>query len=138
MASRAARLGALILALTQFGVAGFYAPAHRLLHHSLRPMDSGRSSISIAGCHSGCCHHRATKSDSRAVRLRDERTPPVPCPDDEDHCAWCAVALQHSAPVASFGMISAVDRVESVLARDQSPIAVREARAFDVRGPPIL
>ncbi|MEK6260656.1 MAG: hypothetical protein AABP62_18815 [Planctomycetota bacterium] len=138
MSSAVVRIGAVVLALAQLGVTGFYAPAHRLLHHSLRSVDTAPSSASAAGCHSGCCHHHAKKAGSAAQAPSEEQTPTSPCPDDENSCVWCAIALQQAAPATPAAEVTVLDPVEFVSTPDHSPAVARLVTAFDVRGPPTL
>ena len=138
MSSAVVRIGAVILALAQLGVTGFYAPAHRLLHHSLRSVDTAKSSAPAAGCRSGCCHHHAKKVGSAAQAPSDERAPTAPCPDDENSCVWCAVALQQADPATPAAEVAALDPVEFVSTATLAPVAARPATAFDVRGPPAV
>ena len=138
MSSAVIRIGAVVLALAQLGVTGFYAPAHRLLHHSLQSVEATKSSASTTGCHSGCCRHHAKQADTTANSPSGEQTPVVPCPDDENSCVWCAVALQQAAPATPPDVVATPDPVEFVSTPDHSPVVARPVMAFDVRGPPVL
>jgi len=143
MSSAVVRIGAVVLALAQLGVSGFYAPAHRLLHHSLRPIEVAKSSAPAAGCRSGCCHHHATKADAATNRPSDEQTPlspssDAPCPDGENSCVWCAIALQQADPATPAAKVAVLDPVEFVSTPSHSPAVAQLVTAFDVRGPPTL
>ena len=136
MSSAVVRIGVVVLALAQLGVTGFYAPAHRLLHHTLQAVDATKTSSPVAGCHSGCCHHHAKKADAVANGPIGERAPTAPCPDDENSCVWCAVALQHADPATPAAEVAVLEPVELVPTPDHSRVVARFATAFDVRGPP--
>lgn len=138
MSSAVVRIGAVVLALAQLAVTGFYAPTHRLLHHSLRTANTTQSSASAAGCHSGCCHHHAKKAGSAAQAPSDEQAPTAPCPDDENSCVWCAIALQQADPATPDAVEAVLDPIEFVATPYHSPAVVRLVTAFDVRGPPTL
>lgn len=138
MSSAVVRIGAVVLALAQLGVSGFYAPAHRLLHHTLRTVDATKTSSPAAGCHSGCCHHHAKKADTAVNSPSDEQTPAAPCPDDENSCVWCAIALQQADPATPAAVQAALDPVEFVSTPDHSSVAARPVTGFDVRGPPTV
>lgn len=138
MSSAVVRIGAVVLALAQLGVSGFYAPAHRLLHHTLRHVDTAKLSTTATGCHSGCCHHHAKKTGSATQVPSEEQTPTAPCPDDENSCVWCAIALQQAGPATPAAEMPSVDPIEFISTPDYSPVAARPATAFDVRGPPVL
>ena len=138
MSSAVVRLGAVVLALAQLGVTGFYAPAHRLLHHSLRHTAANKSSATATGCHSGCCHHHAQQAAAVTNGSSDEPTPTAPCPDDENSCIWCAIALQQADATTPVAVVAALDPVEFVSTPSHSPVAARPVTGFDVRGPPVL
>jgi hypothetical protein len=138
MSSAVVRIGAVVLALAQLGVMGFYAPAHRLLHHSLRTVEAAKSPAPAAGCRSGCCHHHAKNADAGTNSPSAEQAPSAPCPHDENSCVWCAVALQQADPATTAAVVAVLDPVEFVSAPAFSPVAARSAMAFDVRGPPTL
>ena len=138
MSSAVVRIGVVILALAQLGVSGFYAPVHRILHHSLRHVEIGKSSATMKGCHSGCCHHHAKKTDAAANGSSDEPSPTAPCPDDENSCVWCAMALQQADAAKPAAEVAVVELIEFASAPAHSPVAARPVTAFDVRGPPVL
>jgi hypothetical protein len=138
MTSAVVRIGVVVLALAQFGVTGLYAPAHRLLHHSLRAVDTTKDSSPAAGCHSGCCHHHAKKADAPSNGPGHEQVPSSPCPDDENSCVVCAIALQQADATTPVTIEASLDLIEFVSTLNHSPLAARAASAFDVRGPPVL
>ena len=138
MSSAVVRIGAVVLALAQLCVTGFYAPAHRLLHHSLHHAEGTKAASAAAGCRSGCCHHHATKSAAATHSPSEEPAPTAPCSDDENSCVWCAVALQQAAPATSAAEVAALDPIEFLAILDHSPAVARLVTAFDVRGPPTL
>ena len=143
MSSAVVRIGVVVLALAQLGVTSFYAPVHRLLHHTLRPIVSANSPASAVGCRSGCCQHHVKKQHGAAASSSAERTPlslpaDSPCPDDEDSCVWCAIALQQATPATPAVVVACSDPVVFVSTFGHFPVAARPAAAFDVRGPPTL
>ena len=138
MSSAVIRIGVLVLALAQLGVAGFYAPVHRLQHHTLHSVDVAKPLAPIAGCRSGCCHHHAKQVLPVPQPDRDEQAPHAPCPDDESHCVWCVVALHHAAPTTPMFEVAVLDLVEFLATPQLVLFAARPATAFDVRGPPAL
>lgn len=139
MSSAVVRIGVVVLALAQLGVTGFYAPAHRLLHHSLRTVDSTKASSPVAGCHTTCCHHHHAKRATAATNsLGHEQAPSSPCPDDENSCVLCAVALQQADATTPVTIEASLDLIEFVSTLNHSTLAARAVSAFDVRGPPVL
>lgn len=149
MSSAVIRIGVVVLALAQLGVTSFYAPVHRLLHHTLRPVVTANLVASanplapVIGCRSSCCQHHAKKAEGAANSSSVGRTPlslpaDSPCPDDEDSCVWCAIALQQAAPAAPAVVAACSDPVVFVSTPGHFPVAARPAAPFDVRGPPTL
>ncbi len=149
MSSAVVRIGVVVLALAQLGVTSFYAPVHRLLHHTLRPVATANPINSVnppataVGCRSGCCQHHAKKTDGAANSSSAEGTPlslpaDSPCPDDEDSCAWCAIALQQAAPATPAVVMACSDPVVLVPTSGHFSVASRPVAPFDVRGPPTL
>ncbi len=138
MSSAVARIGVVLLALAQLGVSGFYAPVHRMLHHSLRHVDANQSSATATGCHSACCHHHATQAATVSNGSSDEPTPTAPCPDDENSCVWCAIALHQADATKPAAEVAVVELIEFVSTPHHPPVAARPAMAFDVRGPPAI
>ena len=144
MTSLSARIVAVVLVLIQIGVNGIYAPTHRLLHHTLRHVDTGKhivpgkQSASKTTCRSGCCHHDSNRPQSVANQSSDEQRHSAPCSDDESRCVWCMIALQQAdstVPAATEFFLSPVGLVSTV---DTSESVGRLETAFDVRGPPII
>lgn len=143
MSSAVVRIGVVVLALAQLGVTSFYAPVHRLLHHTLRPIASVNPPASAIGCRSGCCQHNVKKAHGAAASPSAERTPlslptDSPCPDDEGSCVWCAIALQQAASATPAVVAACSDPVVLVSTPGHFPVAARPATPFDVRGPPTL
>lgn len=143
MSSAVVRVGVVVLTLIEFGVTGFYAPAHRLLHHTLRPVAASKSAAPATGCHSRCCHHHAAMPDSTVGDANGGQRPPshstdAPCPDDESHCAWCAIALQPADATSPAAVVAAPEPVEFVATFARAPVTARTITPFDVRGPPVL
>ena len=130
------RIGAVLLALAQLGVWGFYAPAHRLLHHShLLVARSEPESPSLARC---CLH---SHQHPHCAPLNPSSTQPVPgtpdqCPDDEQHCGLCIIALHTGCVADPVALTDTAAPVERFAERFESVATSNRARPFDSRGPP--
>jgi hypothetical protein len=148
MFSRSMRIGAVLLALAQLGVWGFYAPAHRLLHHSkllasTTPLAS-KPDAATAGRTQCCSHHHHTHAASAAgvPESQSDCDSHVPvdsrhqCPDDEQHCGLCIIALQAGSTAESVRLTDTVARVEFVAESTGLAPSIKVIQAFDSRGPP--
>lgn len=133
MFSRLMRIGVVLLALAQLGVWGIYAPAHRLLHHShLRTAQAEPA----ATCHSRCCAHHSHPETSTPGTSQPPRHAPDQCPDDDQHCGLCVVALHAACAVDPVRLTNAIDRVEPYAPQVEIAVDRDSVRAFDGRGPP--
>lgn len=132
MFSRSMRIVGLLLALAQLGVWGFYAPAHRLLHHSelkaCRP--------SGTACHSGCCGHQHSKPVSCDGKSGHQGSQsPHQCPEDE-HCGLYAVALQSGTVADAAQLMGNATHAEPFVERVLPAPTKSQPHLFDSRGPP--
>lgn len=115
-----------LIALVQVAVWGFYAPIHRLHHHSVASSAKPKSN-----CKSHCCAHH--HSESRPANSND---PQEQCPDDDQHCGLCLIAVQAGSPVDVVRLLSDLARVERYVGQ-AIPFVERERLSlFDSRGPP--
>ncbi len=127
----------ILLALIQLAIWGFYAPTHRMLHHS----DLSRhahASDSLLKCSSHCCsHHSSTAQRSTAVTKPRADLPPQ-CPEDDENCSLCIIAGQQGSAFQQSPLTMPLVSAEplfGVLSTDgDTPVR----SAFDSRGPPRL
>jgi hypothetical protein len=126
------RVGAVLLALVQLGVWGFYAPAHRLMYHS--PLRSSTTVESVANCHSHCCGHHHHHHHSSAPA--DSGGTPDQCPDDEHQCPLCVLAVQAAQRSDAIALTGAVETVRAVSPFVLLMVMSECATPFDSRGPP--
>jgi hypothetical protein len=126
------RLGAVLLALAQLGVWGFYAPAHRLLHHSkLLP----RTALAEVPCPTHHCSHHHSHSSAPA-HSHPSHDSHDQCPDDDQHCGLCILALHVGCAAEVIQLTGILERVEAVAIEPDLQATFDRARAFDSRGPP--
>jgi hypothetical protein len=129
MFSRPTRIVAVLLGLAQLALWGFYAPAHRLTHHT-------RLAVRVAetSCHSHCCSHHHPSTTTKTVPTDHSHDQ---CPDDEDHCGLCLIALQSGirSEAARFEILTS--RVETFALFPVDSPECHAAAPFDSRGPPV-
>jgi len=132
MTSRSVRVSAVLLTLVQLAVWGFYAPAHRLIHHSHLVT---HKSAGEEKCHAHCCHHHSPVSAKSSSESPGHPTDSH-CPDDEQNCDLCALAMQLACAADSPDLVVTLERVEPLVIHVE-PFSLRVlVRPFDSRGPP--
>ncbi|MFO1043111.1 MAG: hypothetical protein U0941_15070 [Planctomycetaceae bacterium] len=125
------RINAVLLTLVQLAVWGFYAPTHRLIHHThlTKPQPAGGEK-----CHTHCCHHHPP------VSCTTSESPSGPsdggCPDDDQNCDLCQLAIQSASQSETLQLSVTLERVEPLVVHVESLLLHRPIRAFDCRGPP--
>lgn len=127
MLSRLMRISAVFLTLAQLAVWGFYAPAHRLLHHSLVTIQQPHSN----GRHSHCCQHYGPLASHPSVPADHS-----PCPDDERDCSLCALALQSACRPDLVQLTTTLNQIRPIQISVNALTPCSVIRPFDSRGPP--
>lgn len=131
MTSRSVRVSAVLLTLVQLAVWGFYAPAHRLIHHSHLVT---QKSAGEEKCHAHCCHHHSP------VSATTSESPAHPtdrgCPEDEQNCDLCHLAIQSACESEAPQLAVTLERVEPLVIHVEPLSLHLSIRPFDSRGPP--
>lgn len=131
MFSRSMRLGAVLLALAQLGVWGFYAPAHRLMHHS--KLVSRTAAAPPSKSHHCSHHHSHSSAPAHSHSGHDSHDQ---CPDDDQHCGLCVLALHTGCAAEVIQLAATLERVEAVAIAADVLSTFDCALAFESRGPP--
>ena len=136
---RSLRIGAILLTLAQLCVWGVYAPAHRLLHHSHVP---STQPAKTAPHSSKCCSHHQHRHD-QAPQPSSEcptSTPNFPdqCPDDDNQCGLCQLAIQAGHAADAVELTHAPMRIVPLSEEAGDVASLNVIRPFDSRGPPIV
>jgi len=129
--SSVTRTAGVLLALIQLGVWGLYAPVHRL-HHLALP-DSAVASPCFPRTHAHCCSHHAESAEAPATHSSE---PGVPCPDDEQHCEFCALAILAATMFPAVSLTAAGSVNEGTVGLSPQIDRATRTLAFDSRGPP--
>jgi hypothetical protein len=144
MFSRSTRVSVVLVSQIQLGVWGFYAPAHRLMHHThpavASPTGSNSAAAKLAAiepktsakCHSGCCSHHGPQS----VPSRDPSNDSGRCSTNANECEWCLIACQSGSQTAEVELMVDLTRVEPLTETAVQSEPIRRSRLFDSRGPP--
>ena len=131
MNSRWMRINAVLLTLVQLAVWGFYAPTHRLIHHTHL---AKQQPLGGEKCHTHCCHHHSPVSSTTS------ESPAVPsdggCPDDDQNCDLCQLAIQSASQTETLQLSVTLERVEPLVIHVESLLLHEPIWAFDCRGPP--
>lgn len=132
MFSWSTRLGVVLLALAQLCVWGVYAPVHRLSHHSAL---SRKTSQPAPVCKTHCCSHHHSERSAPA-ESESSHGLPSPCPDDDQHCGLCVLALHAGCAADIVELTGTIECVDVILSLPGLQPATEVARPFDSRGPP--
>lgn len=133
MSSRYVRIPVVLLALAQLVVWGFYAPAHRLQYHShLQPV-AGQA---VTHCHSHCCGHHHHAKGSTPVAPESTPVPHDQCPDDDQHCGLCILALAAGCSSDVVELVGLSESVSPLVVTAGIEPSIDRVDPFETRGPP--
>lgn len=143
------RIAVTLLALIQFGVWSVYAPAHRLVHHSgvcnrdsSDPTNDAKFKANRARhksailCRHSCSHHSAELIDPSIDLDGEPRDERHECPDRDDECLTCIIAMQSGVVAISYEWSMFIECQTDQTQFNILSCTTSILHSFDSRGPP--